>query len=151
MSQSSKVLRREKSFERLDMLSPELRECVQEFGGPIVEACLQANVNRAPALRQLVLEIWAGARQMGQASGPEGTLDWVLAQAGANITAARLERILHDFSLKIVPVTPTSEMIDASMAEVSRFTERVTKAEKHRRRLMAAVKACRPRFRLAKT
>lgn len=143
------IARREKSFARVEELPPELRECVHEFGVAIVEVCLQAKIKSAPLIRQLVMEIWAGARQTGQAGGVEGTLDWVLAQAGANITAARLEAVLRDFSLRIVPEKPTTEMIEASMAEVSGFNQRVTKREKHERRLMAAVKACRSRFRLA--
>lgn len=133
-----------------DAMSPDLRACVHEFGFPIVDACLQAGVSMAANIRQLVMEIWAGARQTGQAGGAEGTLDWVLAQAGANINAARLERVLADFNFRIVPAHPTREMLEASMGEVSGFTERVTKTEKHRRRLIAAIKACPFRFKLAR-
>jgi hypothetical protein len=140
-----------KALANSDRLSPELRECVHQFGSPIVNACLQANVKKPSLIRQLVLEIWAGARQTGQAGGAEGTLDWVLAQAGASITAARLETILRDFDLRIVPSTATKEMIEASMAEVSTFDQRITKREKHQRRLMAAIKACPRRFKVARS
>lgn len=142
------MTRREKSVARIDGFPPELRECVHEFGNAIVDACLQARVTKPAMIRELVLQIWAGARQEGQRGGAEGTLDWVLMQAGANITAARLERILWDFDLRIVSVTPSHEMLQASMAEVSGFNERITKTEKHRRRLMAAIRACKPRFRM---
>lgn len=142
--------RRVRSLTLTDVMSPEMRACVHEFGGAIVDACVQAKVTQPNRIRQLVLEIWAGARQDGQVGGAEGTLDWVLMQAGANISAAKLERVLADFDLRIIPVTPTREMLDASMAEVSGFNERMTKSEKHRRRLVAAIKAYRSRFRMAK-
>lgn len=141
--------KRQKAMARIETMSPELRACVHEFGSAIVDACLQAKITKPSLIRELVLQVWAGARQEGQRGGVEGTLDWVLTQAGANITAARLERILWDFDLRIVNVTPTHEMLQASIAEVSGFNERMTKTEKHRRRLMAAIRACKPRFRLS--
>jgi hypothetical protein len=143
---SNKTGRRERQFEVVDNYPPELRRCVQEFGYPIVSTCLQFGVSNPKHVRELVHEIWAGARQIDQVGGPEGTLDWVLLQAGVHISAARLESVLADFCLKIVPTTPTNEMIEASLATVANFDQKITKTEKHRRRLMAALAACRPRF-----
>lgn len=147
MSAGSKIERRERALAEIDIMPDDLRSCVHEFGYPIVDACRQAGVRQPNRIRQLVLQIWAGARAPYEVSGPEGTLDWVLAQAGANISAARLERVLAAYDLRIIPVTPTREMLDASMAEVSDFTQKITKREKHLRRLRAAISACRFRFR----
>jgi hypothetical protein len=142
------IARCESTLSQTDNMPGDLRACVHEFGFPIVDACLQAKVSDPRRIRQLVLEIWAGARQIGQRGGAEGTLDWVLMQAGANISAATLERVLADFNFHIVPTNPNRAMLDASMAEVCGFNERMTKTEKHRRRLVAAIRACGFRFRL---
>lgn len=130
-------------------MPPELRALVHEFGYAIVNAFLVCGVRKVSTIRHLVMEVWAGARQPSQVGGAEGTLDWVLMQAGAEINAAKLERLLADFNLRIVPAEPSREMIEASMAEVSDFTQRITKREKHRRRLTAAIKACAWRFKMA--
>lgn len=142
------MTKRQESCERVDRYPAEIRQLIHEFGQPIVEACLQAKITKPAMIPQLVTEIWAGARQTSQRGGAEGTLDWVLMQAGATISAARLERVLNDYCLRIVPIDPTAEMIAASMAEVGNFNQRVTKSQKHRLRLTAAVRACKPRFRL---
>lgn len=143
--------RRERSFDDIEHMPPELRECVHEYGYAIVKACQQAGVTRPANIHQLVREIWDGARQPGQKRGTGGTLDWMLIQAGANISAAVLLRVLENSGLAIVPIHPTREMIEASKAEVSGFNQVVTKSEKHRLRLIAAIKAgaswLRPRLR----
>lgn len=133
--------RRAKSCDLVDNLSPGLRECVHEFGFAIVTACMTQGVKTPHGIRHLVNAIWAGARQPEQRSGAAQTLDWMLIQAGAGISAATLRRVLAGYSLHIVPDSPTREMLAASMAEVSAFSERMTKEEKHRRRLRAAIRA----------
>lgn len=130
-----------KSFNRIDAMPSDLRGCVHEFGEPIVIACLQAGVSSPARIRQLVTEIWEGARQHKQRRPTLGTLDWVLVQAGAAINAKTLVRVLRANHHFIVPRTPTNEMIDASMREVSGFDVICTKTEKHRRRLRAAIAA----------
>jgi len=125
-------------------MSSGLRECVHEFGLPIVTACLQFGVRNPAHIRQLVREVWAGARQHGQRSGVVGTLDWLLIQAGVPISGAGLRRLIGN-SMVIVPIDPTRAMIDASLSEVSGFNVRVTKEEKHRRRLKAALETARPK------
>ena len=129
----------------VDRMTPELRECVHEFGLAIVTACMCQGIKSPRSIRHLVKEIWAGARQPQQRSGAYQTLDWILIQAGAQISAAKLRRVLAEYSLVIVPTSPTKAMISASMAEVSDFTQRVTKQEKHVRRLRAALKSAVPR------
>lgn len=141
MSITSAIERRDHSFFLVDQMSPDLRECVHEYGLAIVEACLQAGVKEPRKIRQLVREIWDGARQPRQRRSPGGTLDWLLIQAGAEITAAELARVLWSSDLVIAPICPTQEMLAASMGTVSDFTIICSKQEKHRRRLVAAMKA----------
>lgn len=130
-----------RALDATDNMTPELRACVHEFGYAIVYACINAGVKRPNAMRALVKEIWDGARQPMQTRQRAGTLDWLLLQVGAGISAATLMRVLANADLAIVPLQPREEMIAASMAEVSDFTLRVTKHEKHRRRLRAAIVA----------
>lgn len=130
-----------RSFERLEGYSPAIRECVQEFGEPIVTACLQAGVREPRRIRELVREIWDGARQTTQKRPLLGALDWLLTQAGAQITTKTLIRVLRDSHYYLVPLDPTSEMVDASMETVSNFDMRVTKRDKHRLRLRAGIRA----------
>lgn len=129
------------SFERVDRLNPAMRACVHEFGEPIVTACVLAGVKDPRRIRQLVREIWDGARQPMQTRPRLGSLDWVLQQAGAQISAKTLIRILRDNSHYLVPLDPSKEMIDASMNTVSGFNMRITKREKHQLRLRAAIEA----------
>lgn len=129
------------SFERIDQMSPELRSVVHEFGEPIVAACVLAGVRQPHRIRQLVREIWEGARALNQTRPRLGSLDWVLLQNGAEISGKTLIRILRDNHHYLVPLDPTKHMIAASMSEVSDFNVRCTKEEKHRRRLRAAIES----------
>jgi hypothetical protein len=127
------------SFERVDQLNPALRECVHEFGEVTVNACLFAGVRDPRKIRQLIREIWEGARQPTQRRPALGNLDWVLMQAGARISAKTLIRILRDNHHYLVPLDPTTPMLEASMNTIATFDARITKREKHRRRLRAAI------------
>lgn len=124
-----------------DGMPPDLRQCVHEFGFAIVNACLSHGVKSPGAIRQLVHEIWEGARQPCQRRIHLGTVDWLLMQAGSPISAPKLFRVLAANAHAVVPIDPNPKMIAASMAEVSNFDVRCTKEEKHRRRLRAAIKA----------
>lgn len=135
-----------RQLETVDRMPAHLRQCVHEYGYAVVEACLQAGVRDPRKIRNLVREIWAGARQpqqktSGNRSATMDHLDWVLIQASAEISAARLVRFLHDFNWTIVPLFPNKAMIKASLAEVNTFDERITKTDKHSRRLAAALRA----------
>lgn len=133
--------RRAAHLELVDSMPPSLRACVHEFGSPIVDACLQAKVSDPRRIRHLVHVIWEGARQQGQRTSNLHTLDWLLIQAGAEMSASALLRLLESKSYALVPNSPTRAMLDASLAEVSGHNVRVTKEEKHRRRLRAALMA----------
>lgn len=125
----------------IDKMPAELRGCVHEFGFGIVAACLNAGVSDPRAIRVLVKEIWQGARECGQRQGAVGTIDWLLIQNEAKISAATLFRIFAENNIAIIKAEPSRAMLDASMATVSKFDLRITKEEKHRRRLRAAIRA----------
>lgn len=137
-----------RALDETDNMSPAMRECVHEFGYAIVKSCMTAGITKPEIVRQLVKEIWHGARQpaqqnrIGRQHSPVvDSLDWVLIQAGAQITAKTLLRILWQNSMVILPREPGTVMIEASVGEVNDFTQRITKSEKHRRRLRAAIQA----------
>jgi len=130
--------RRHSALELTDGLPADLKVCAHEFGLPVVSACLKYGVRKPNQIRDLVREIWDGPRVLGQPRHPLSTLDWVLIQAGSPIGSATLLRILEDHNYCVVPRDPSVAMIEASMAEVSSFNERITKRDKHRRRLRAA-------------
>lgn len=140
-----------RALERIDAMPPALRQCVHEFGLPVVDAFKQAGITDPSTIRHLVREVWAGARSSYQ-STTGGTsepavqkgLDWLLIQAGAQITAAALVRFLWDRGqLAIVPtvIHDAHPATQASMATVATFDQRVTKARKHSLRLTAGIKA----------
>lgn len=140
-----------RALEQTDAMPPALRQCVHEFGFPIVAAFVQAGVINPKTIRHLVREIWNGPRSSFQnttigssAPGMQKGLDWLLLQAGAQITAAALVRFLWDRGqLVIVPVNinDTHPATQASMETVSNHDQRMTKARKHSLRLTAGIKA----------
>lgn len=127
----------------MDRMSPGLRACVHEFGYSIVNTLRKFGISNPAHVREVVHQVWLGPREGGQSAGMTGELDYILAQGPVN--AAQLQSVLMANSHVILPLTPTKEMVRASMAEVSNFDVLVTKEEKHRIRLTAAIKAA-PRF-----
>ena len=126
----------------VDGMSGPLRGCVHEFGLPIVTVLTKFGISDPRHIREIVKEVWGGARQAGQNSGAINTLDFILAHGP--VSSKTLRRVLADNNMLIVSTHPTRAMIEASMAEVSGFNERMTKEEKHRRRLVAALAAAQP-------
>ena len=137
-----------RALDEVDKMPPELRGCVHEFGFAIVDACVKSGISRPQRIRQLVYQIWQGARQPHQRSGvgkgagaaAEDYLDWVLLQAGANITAARLVRVLYDKGLVVIPHEPSDDMVVTSMMAIEGMGV-MTKRKKHSTRLRAAIRA----------
>jgi len=127
------------ALDRTDHLPSGLRQCVHEFGMPIVSVLMKHGVKNPAHVREIVRECWWGAREGGQTSGYMSALDFLLARGPVN--SKTLMRILNDSGMVIVPTTPTRAMINASVAEVSNHDLICTKEEKHRLRLMAAIKA----------
>jgi hypothetical protein len=117
----------------------QLRECVHEFGMPIITVLTKHGIDDPRHIREIVKEIWHGARQEGQRTGALNTLDVLLSRGP--LSSKALMRLLADSSMTIVPMFPTRAMLDASMATVSNHDFRCTREEKHRLRLIAAIKA----------
>jgi hypothetical protein len=140
-----------RNLDALEQMPRALRECVHEFGSPIVNGLMQCGVIDPARIRLIVHTCWMGARQPNQRIG--GTknlrnqspvvdqLDWLLIQSGCGVSAATLLRVLWMNGMVIVPYQPSPSMIEASMATVSTFDQAVTKHEKHRQRLRAAIEA----------
>jgi len=126
------------SFDEMEHMSADLKECVHEFGYAIVDACRTVGIEQPRHIRHLVHVIWDGARQPLQRR-PLSTLDWLLLQAGAEISGARLIGYLAAHGFLVVPREPNIKMVEASMDAVHHMG-RVTKTEKHRNRLRAALK-----------
>lgn len=125
----------------VDAMPPALRECVHEFGLPIVYTLRKFGITQPKVIREIVRECWAGPRQAGQRSGARGTLEVVLSRCDSIPNAATLYRILADNNLAIVSTEPTGPMVEASMAAVKPTDGLMGKTEKHRRRLRAAIAA----------
>lgn len=135
-----------RALSETDVMTPGLRQCVHEFGFAIVTACVESGVTEPAKIRHLVFEIWQGARHGQQKSNgqpgakPLNFLDWVLTQAGAQINAARLLRVLWQQGFVIVPREPSPIMDTASMDAIKTLGL-LTKQKKHHVRLRAAIMA----------
>jgi hypothetical protein len=136
------------SLAKTDAMPAELRACVHEFGAQIVNTLMQHGITKAASIRDIVHSCWMGAREPHQRHGLRvrrspvaDQLDWLLEQKGAQITSATLLRLLKSHSLVIVPLHPSTTMVEASMATVSTHNRAVTKEQKHRFRLQSAIRA----------
>jgi hypothetical protein len=131
--------RRLNALDQVDKMPAGLRECVHEFGLPIVTVLTKFGIRDARHIREIVKEIWAGPRQDGQGNHVLNTIDVLLSRGP--VSALALRRLLVENSHVIVTMEPTRAMLDASMAEVSGHNVVCTREEKHRRRLRAALRA----------
>jgi hypothetical protein len=131
---------RQAQLVKTDEMSPELRQVVHDYGYPIVYAFVSCGITKPGIIRNLVAECWHGARQSNQSNGGIDTvIDLLLINSGSSMSARTFIRALYDSSLCILPMEPMPQGIDASMVTVSGGTERMTKREKHTRRLRAAI------------
>lgn len=133
--------KRHRQLDEVDQMAADLRSCVHEFGLPIVSILVKHGIRKPAHVREVVHEIWSGARQSGQRGGGSNTLEWFLLQTGGAPSAAALQRVLTANGLMIVHTAPTKAMINASMATVTPADGPMTKQEKHKRRLFAALQA----------
>ena len=138
-----------RALEATDAMPARLRECVHEFGYEIVSVISQAGIIDPGKIRAIVHTVWNGAREPIQRTGTKrrahpspvlGHLDWLLIQAGAPITARTLIRGLDMHGMVIVPREPSTVMVQASMDATNQMGV-VSKAEKHKGRLRAAIRA----------
>ncbi len=129
-------------FVAIDGMPAELRQCVHEFGYAIVHAFQCAGITDPCQIKHLVTTCWDGPRSFFQKSpGIHEKIDWLLSSSGSSMTADTLFRALCTHGMVLAPIEPMQVAIDVSLAEVSGFNQRVTKIEKHRLRLRAAMKA----------
>lgn len=134
-----------RALDEVDRMDPALRKCVHEFGYPIVMACVNCGVMQPNRIRNLVHEIWLGSRETWKQKQPGhkgflSRLEWLMIQNDAGIGAKTLLSLIHRSGLVLVPVQPWAEMVEASMHALD-DKGLVTKQEKHRLRLIAAVHA----------
>lgn len=108
-------------MERIDALPKGIRELIHEHGLTIVQAFLDHKITNPNAIQHLIDRVRNGSIDPGTGEGSKG---WV--QAGRTMC--------------MVPTEPSPAMIEASMAEVSGGNVVVTKYEKHRLRLRAAIR-----------
>lgn len=127
-----------------DVMSNELRHCVHDFGYPVVKAFMKAGISDAGTIRALVYAVWRGPAAAGQGKALWQSVDYAL--SNQILDHKGLARLLAQSQFAIVGFEPTKEMIAASMREVSGGNVIVSKEEKHRRRLRAALKAASCRF-----
>ncbi len=106
---------------RIDALPKDIRELIHEHGLSVVQAFLDHGLTKAKAIRHIITQVRTGSIEASPGNGN----GWQ--QAGRTMC--------------VVPLEPTSAMIEASMAEVSGHNVVVDKFEKHRRRLRAAIRA----------
>lgn len=136
--------RRIKHLNDVDNMPSDIKECVHEFGLPIVYVLLKFGIDKPEHIREVVREIWSGGRQDGQGAGARDMIDFAISR---NLVSYEgLLRLLKDSHLAIVPMNPTRAMLDASMRTVSEFNRKITKEHKHRLRLTAAIKASMEEF-----
>lgn len=106
-------------MDRIDAMPPEIRALIHEHGLTMIQAFLDVGVAKANQIAHLIDRVKHGSTEVGDRNtSPKQTA-------------------FHVY----VPVEPSAKMIEASMAEVSNFNMNVTKYEKHRLRLRAAIKA----------
>jgi hypothetical protein len=126
-------------IDEVDRMSPPIRACVHDFGYPIVKTFLKFGCQNPTMIREVVREILFGVRDGGQKTSAYDALEFVLSRGPVNVH--QLLCILEENGLALVPANPTRAMLEASEAEVSGGTVRITKRDKHRLRLTAALRA----------
>jgi hypothetical protein len=135
-------------LDEVDAMPRGLRECVHEFGLETVRDFLARGVRKPDDIRFLVHSAWCGARGPWQRMKGDGSgssyvlrqLDWLLIQAGAQINAKALLRLLWGSAMVIITRDPSTHMLDASL----HYTDTagpLSKTSKHRGRLRAAIEA----------
>lgn len=136
-----------RALDAVDNMPGPLRACVHEFGFEIVSVLTGCGIKDPQKIRNIVQTIWMGARQPHQRQGlrKEGSpvldnLDWVLSQGPERMTAKQLVRLLAMNAMVIVPVEPSTVMVEASMRALD-SEGLVSKPIKHKVRLRAAIAA----------
>lgn len=137
-------------IDTVDRLPRAVRHLVHEFGASVVFEFVAAGIVDPNRIRHLIKAVHLGPREPGNLvnRGAFSTrrafniFDTWLVQHGAGFPAVALVRGMREMGFTPVGTTgPTKEMLAASMEAVTHKDERLTKADKHTRRLQAALKA----------
>lgn len=132
-------------LKRVDALPAQLRECVHDFGFPIVNAFMECGVRSPAKIRQLIGIVLSGIRERSQSgkngSGLKHVVDDLLIQSGSGMTAKGFASVLRINNVLIIPAAPNKAMIEASIDAVDWSQGKISKSDKHSRRLNAALHA----------
>jgi len=115
--------KRARRMETVDAMTAEWRVLVHGYGFTIIDALLCCGVTKAKHARHIIETI------LNEMSATRGGFS----SQGA--------RSLEANQMVLISKEPTEAMIEASMATVSSYDMTVTKREKHRLRLKAAIDA----------
>lgn len=133
------------SCEAVDDLPPKVRALIHEFGFAVVQAFVNAGIHNPKVIRRLIYAVWLGPRELANVPSHHrnhiptlATLDLALT-TGRIPNAAALVQYLRGISTTIVPWEPSGGMVRASIEETGRLGL-VSKEEKHRARLRAAIR-----------
>lgn len=106
-------------MDRIDAMEPDLRALVHEHGLTMVQAFLDVGVKKANQIAHLIMVVTRGSTEVGDR------------RENPRLTSMKV----------FVPLEPSDRMIEASMATVANHDMPMTKREKHRLRLKAAIQA----------
>lgn len=127
-------IKRVNRMNEIDGLSPDLRELIHEFNWRMVKAFLDAGVTDARQIKHLIRCVVEGAASYsGSNMNPIGSLRLS--------TEAAMELALRE-DLVVCEINPRDQVIQASMDAVLPYvpgTPLLTKREKHRIRIRAAL------------
>ena len=115
--------RRLAHMQTIDNLPEDWRALVHEHGFNVVMAMLDCGVKKAKHARHIINTVLDELSPVRGSFSSQGT------------------RTRAENTLALIPREPTEAMINASMATVASFEVSVTKYEKHRLRLRAALRA----------
>lgn len=112
-------VRRAERMAKIDNMPDDWRALVHEYGLCVVNALRESGIVKARNAKHIV----------------ETVLDELSPTRGSSSR----QGAAHSGRLVTIPCEPTESMIAASLATVSTFDEKITKHEKHKRRLQAAI------------
>lgn len=136
-------------MEKFDRQPPEIRALVRDFGWTVVSAYLAAGIKKAGVIRHLIEITHAGSYEIQaryketMTTSPAGDrLAKAMSDIGLSGSAHALAKRIRFRGGVLMPMQPTSQMVQASIDELHKPRNRdrvVPREEKHRLRLIAAI------------